>query len=521
LRANTANEDVYGLDTGNEYPTGRLYTDPKTGRVYYYMITAAHGSTVYELKGWDGWRRDQGTVELKRDLPPPVEFTGTGLRAEYFNNLDLTGPAALTRTDGPVYFLWATKAPAAEVHADNYSVRWTGQVQAQTTEAYKFTVETVQHWLCDGPAKFLRIWVDGQPADGKWILLKRGEKYDIRVEAGWAEGNAIAKLCWETKTNDRRVILPKYLYPESGTGVALVASGSTRSLWFRAPQGQYADEQWHHAVEVNGGPHDDHRLYVDATLRAVGSSADAALTAPASLAELVSADRAETRDSQTFDRALHILDIKELYRREVGLLARVAFDDGSGHQPRVTSPIPGITATVVGATKWEAGALTTQPTEFSPAYIMVSRELELPATDYTIAFRFKTTAANAGLFCSRRRSPYNAIWEDHSIHLFGGKLRFLLAGQAPVGTPQTLNDGQWHEVVTTVGGDTRDSRLYVDGRLIGTIKVAVRERASDRLGVDLGRATGGFPGAPTAFADLRVYGRALTAEEAQSRLANQ
>lgn len=537
LRADTANEDVYGLQTGNEYPTGRLYTDPKTGRVYYYMITCALGSTVYEIHGWDRWRRERGTVELKREPPPPISFTGTGLKAEYFNNLDLSGPPALTRTDGPVYFLWCTNAPAAKIHAGNFSVRWTGQVQAQTTEPYKFTVETTQHFLCDGPPEFVRIWVDDQPADGKWILLKRGEKYDIRVEAGWAKGTAVAKLCWETKTNDRRVILPKFLYPERGTTFPAVQAGQTRSLWFRAQRrgeilpgllrlnwrghliagnnlvakGQFADNQWHHVVLVSGGPHEDQRLYVDGTLRAASPVG----TAPRAIQPASSGAGIAVRDAQEFSRALHFLEIKDLYRRGVGLLAHVPLDDERGHQPRVTGAIPGLAAHIVGQVKWLPGALATQPTMLEPAYIMVGRELELPATDYTIAFQFKTDAPNAGLFCTRRRSPHNAIWEDHSLHLFGGKLRFALAGQDMIVTPHALNDGQWHQVVTTVGGETQDSRLYVDGKLIGTGKLAVRKRTSDRLGVDLGHATGGFAGAPTSFRDLRVYGRALTATEIQ------
>jgi hypothetical protein len=50
---------------------------------------------------------------------------GTGLKGEYFNNRDLFGSPALTRTDATVAFDWVNGSPGAPITNNNFSVRWT------------------------------------------------------------------------------------------------------------------------------------------------------------------------------------------------------------------------------------------------------------------------------------------------------------------------------------------------------------------------------------------------------------
>ena len=525
------------------------------------MITAAMGSTVYEIHGWDGWRRDEGTIKLKREQPAAASFAGTGLRGEYFGNLDLTGTPALTRTDSPVYFLWNTAAPTPAFKPGNFSVRWSGKVQPTTTEPYKFSVETYHYWLAIGPPKFLRLWVDGRKLidtaanlDEQWVLLKAGQKYDIRIEAAWSGDKSIAKLCWETKTNDRRVIPPKFLYPDVSSEVHAADAGASgvglRSRSGSVPRtrrrgerrcnhwrlslhdshldvragderlkakGEFADGEWHHVVYVSGGPQGDQRFYVDGLLRAVDPTPG--VTA---FGNITAAGRAEIRDEHRFDRALSALEIMDdLYRREVGLLARITFDDGRGIHPACSSAVPGVTVNLIGDTEWTkdgriGGALTTKPHgPLQESYVMIGNQLELPATDYTIAFWFKTTDATGNLFCVVRRSPYNAKWTDNVLIFNDGYLGFSLFGQKePMHTPAPgkLNDGQWHHVATTVGGATKDSRFYIDGKLVSVGKLGVRQYVSNRLGVNLGGPIYGYSGVAATFDDFRCYGRALTGD---------
>src|SRR5436190_23128506 len=66
---------------------------------------------------------------------------GTGLLAQYFDNADFTN-LKMTRTDAQVNFNWASGAPTASMGVDTFSVRWTGQIAAQSTEKYTFYTST-------------------------------------------------------------------------------------------------------------------------------------------------------------------------------------------------------------------------------------------------------------------------------------------------------------------------------------------------------------------------------------------
>ena len=81
-----------------------------------------------------------------------VLTAGIGLQAQYFNNPDLTD-LALVRTDAQVDFDWGTGSYNAGGNTNQFSARWTGQVEAQFTEAYSFVVNAN-----DGA----RLWVNGQ-----------------------------------------------------------------------------------------------------------------------------------------------------------------------------------------------------------------------------------------------------------------------------------------------------------------------------------------------------------------------
>src|SRR5262245_31753977 len=129
-------------------------------------------------------------LEIRRFL------AGNGLAASYYDNIDFTNPK-LTRTDASVNFNWGSGAPASGIGADTFSVRWTGQVQPNNTQSYKFYTSTD-----DG----VRLWVNGNLVINKWqnqaqtefasvgISLVAGQKYDIKLEYFENTGLAAAKL---------------------------------------------------------------------------------------------------------------------------------------------------------------------------------------------------------------------------------------------------------------------------------------------------------------------------------------
>lgn len=62
IRFDLTTRMAYGL-CGEQFG-GSLYTDPKTGEVFFYGA-GQNNVPVYRITGWDGWTRKSGTVELK------------------------------------------------------------------------------------------------------------------------------------------------------------------------------------------------------------------------------------------------------------------------------------------------------------------------------------------------------------------------------------------------------------------------------------------------------------------------
>src|SRR6202000_1811479 len=107
-----------------------------------------------------------------------------GLKAEYFDNVDLHGEPVIRRTDAGVNFAWGFNGVSPHLK-QNYSVRWTGTLVPTASADYLlgFTGQ-------DG----YRVGVDDQPLVEDWtphrpsttltkaIHLERGRAYKLRME---------------------------------------------------------------------------------------------------------------------------------------------------------------------------------------------------------------------------------------------------------------------------------------------------------------------------------------------------
>jgi hypothetical protein len=440
----------HGEDNANEYPTGHVYTDPKTGDVFFYALNSGGGAPIYRISGWEGWHQASGRIHLDVAETRVAKRDGTGLKGEYFNTPNCTGEPVLTRTDPLVFFYWFAGKDGwpKGINPESFSCRWTGQVEAPTTERYRFVFESYAPWRGNGwgtpgRPRWLKLWLDGnlildtetdlfretsfgmpQP-QGIYAeaSLQAGNRYDLRLECGFAT-NAVARLCWETPGMDRRAILPEFLHPMPGQKRALIAP----------------DQQRPEVIADFGFEEKDGAL---SWSRAFGN----------------------------------------VFGRLTGNARRVSGKIGA-------------------AIELEAKG------EFDPALFPVDEELRLPDTDYTIAFWFKTTSKDARLCEAKRYSSYNNRWSDHVVSLEGGKVGFTLQGDQALKTPGVFNDGQWHHIVTSVGKGGQ--RLHVDGKLIATGKLARRNKTSNRLGLDLGPGDGK---SIVAFDELQVYSRALNERE--------
>lgn len=153
--------------------------------------------------------------------PAPPEEEGEaaiplvkGLAGEYYNNIQLSGTAALTRTDAIIDFNWRQGSPDAALGVDRFSIRWSGKIKPLYDEQYTFYTTSD-----DG----IRVWVNGQSVIDSWtkqsgterkgnITLKAGQLYDIKVEYYENEGDARVRLMWESASQAKETVPASALY---------------------------------------------------------------------------------------------------------------------------------------------------------------------------------------------------------------------------------------------------------------------------------------------------------------------
>jgi len=158
------------------------------------------------------WSSPSQAKEIVPRLPTAVTGGYTALRGEYFDNIDLTN-LRVTRHDAAIDFDFGGGAPDPSIGNDSFSVRWTGQIQAQYSEPYTFYAITD-----DG----VRMWLDGQQVIDDWrdhgpasyavtIPLEAGRRYDLRLEYYDNLGGALARLWWSSPS---QVYAPLRRLPE-------------------------------------------------------------------------------------------------------------------------------------------------------------------------------------------------------------------------------------------------------------------------------------------------------------------
>ncbi len=124
--------------------------------------------------------------------------TGTGLLGRYYNNTTLAGSPVLERTE-QVAFSWSS-SPGPGVNANQFSARWTGQVEATASGSFQFRTRSN-----DG----VRLWINGNLVIDNWtahatmendsapITLTKSQRYSITMEFYDNSGSAVARLFWK------------------------------------------------------------------------------------------------------------------------------------------------------------------------------------------------------------------------------------------------------------------------------------------------------------------------------------
>ncbi len=143
--------------------------------------------------------------------------TGTGLKATYFNNVDLTSEVVSQVEPIVMRSVPLNTAPAPGVSPGTYSVRWDGQVASQFNQNYTFFAQAD-----DG----VRLWVGNVLVIDQWgphaltdyqsapIPMVAGAAVPIRIE--FRQGSprlGRVVLSWKSSSVSRSVIPRTQLYP--------------------------------------------------------------------------------------------------------------------------------------------------------------------------------------------------------------------------------------------------------------------------------------------------------------------
>jgi beta-glucosidase len=127
-----------------------------------------------------------------------------GLQTEYFDNSNFEGKPSFTSVDTVLDADWAEGAPRERMDADNFSVRWTGELLPDHSGTYELGVISTcktSLYLNDSLIVYTAYHFRDEYGDPRLrksdpVFLEAGKKYKIVVEAVESYGDARVQLVW-------------------------------------------------------------------------------------------------------------------------------------------------------------------------------------------------------------------------------------------------------------------------------------------------------------------------------------
>ncbi|HSB89147.1 MAG TPA: PA14 domain-containing protein [Anaerolineales bacterium] len=120
---------------------------------------------------------------------------------EYFDNPRLSGTPEMVRQDPKIDFDWDRSSPATSISPDDFSVRWTTEVDF-AGGTYQFRVrmdDGARLWIDD--ERVINEWNDGSEREEAVTVPLLEGKHDLRLEYYENEGRASVRLTWSRVTD--------------------------------------------------------------------------------------------------------------------------------------------------------------------------------------------------------------------------------------------------------------------------------------------------------------------------------
>ncbi len=175
------------------------------GKTYYWRIDESDGRQTYRGNVWS--------------------FTATsgggGLKGEYFTNETLSGEPAYTQIDQQVDFTWGGDSPGLPLQNDNWSARWTADLNILVEDTYTFSVNS------EGGT---RLWIDGEKVIDRWVswvpteyaslpMFMEAGVHTLRLEFADFDRNAEQHLYWTSSGIAKQIIPAGPLQPPTKANI--------------------------------------------------------------------------------------------------------------------------------------------------------------------------------------------------------------------------------------------------------------------------------------------------------------
>jgi hypothetical protein len=138
-----------------------------------------------------------------------------GVEGAYFADADFS-KLVTNRIDPQISFHWLNAPPVEGLAPNNFSVRWTGEIEPRYSESYTFYYDAEDGGLSvNGQElphlRLLREARDPQPA-ALPLLLKAGNRYPFRFEYRHKTGRLPVRVAWSSQSQGKEIIPARRLF---------------------------------------------------------------------------------------------------------------------------------------------------------------------------------------------------------------------------------------------------------------------------------------------------------------------